>query len=323
MITDIEIMKYFEMLRTERKINIQDITEGIVSRRNYSRYVSGEIAINIETLSKLLAKIEVPLSEFSFYINNRITMENLEEQYFHALIRNEQYTKAYNKYYSKIKNKELKTIYAKRTIPLGIVLMKYKLGMLNRDEVILEMIKIMHLDEILRRKIVHDDDIESLYLYIRICSEKEKEKIVAYLLKIILDKEYKMATCYYEICVTLAYLTLLTIMVNHSEKSKYERNLIEKVMNLALEFNSRAKAVNNDVLLFEILYKYIKRYEIENKYVVFYYIASILATEDPDFLDGKTFEITKEDIELYYECLSDEEFMSSAMYERIIDYDNL
>src|SRR5690554_1420148 len=145
MITDIEIMKYFEMLRTERKINIQDITEGIVSRRNYSRYVSGEIAINIETLSKLLAKIEVPLSEFSFYINNRITMENLEEQYFHALIRNEQYTKAYNKYYSKIKNKELKTIYAKRTIPLGIVLMKYKLGMLNRDEVILEMKKIMNL----------------------------------------------------------------------------------------------------------------------------------------------------------------------------------
>ena len=42
MITDIEIMKYFEMLRTKKDQHSR-YNRGIVSRRNYSRYVSGKL----------------------------------------------------------------------------------------------------------------------------------------------------------------------------------------------------------------------------------------------------------------------------------------
>lgn len=321
MLNDIEIMQYFEMLRNERKINIQDVTKGIISRRNYSRYLSGECPLNLKVFSQLLNRIGVPLNEFSFFITNRIILENLDEINFHDLIRMEKYERAYKELYPKIKNKHWKSIYAERSIPMGIALMRYKHGEICVNEAKRIMAKSLKLDEIINRRSIHDDDIEALFLYIRVCDDNDKDIILKHILNVFFDKSYKMAVMHFEFCTTLLYIIALYIATNNP--NKYNEELINKLINNVLEYHTRAKPIVYDVLLFEILYKYVKANKINNKYIIFYYIATILSTEAQDFLEGRTFEIRKEDIDLYLECLDDEDFMKSHMYERLINYDIL
>lgn len=72
-------------------------------------------------------------------------------------------------------------------------------------------------------------------------------------------------------------------------------------------------------MLFDILYKYIKKNNIHNNDIIFYYISSILSTNDTEFLNGRKFAITREDINIYFTLLKDEEFINSNLYERIMN----
>lgn len=98
-----EVMEVLEQLRLEKKISIQDFTKYIVSRRNYSRFLSGEIGISLETLSKLLKNLEIPLSEFSLYLYNRNLVKRVNETHFVNYVKIKKYDKAF-KYYQLIKD---------------------------------------------------------------------------------------------------------------------------------------------------------------------------------------------------------------------------
>ncbi len=316
---DYEVMNCVEQLRLERKMTILEITEGVISRRNYSRYLSGEIPITLEVLTKLLTKLGVPLHEFVIYMTNKNIFNNLDEAYYLDLIRNEQYEEAYNRYYHSIKDKKLNSIYASRTIPICKNLMLYKLGKLFKEEAKKNSSRIIDLKEMFRKKHLNDDEIESLYLYIRICDDEDKERIADYLLNMLFSREYKLTAIHYEFCLTLTYLIVLTIITEHHNKEKYKRNIIKQVINEALDFFRRAKFNNNDILLFDILYKYIKKNNIHNNDIIFYYISSILSTNDTEFLNGRKFAITREDINIYFTLLKDEELINSNLYERIMN----
>lgn len=316
-----ELVGYLDQLRQERKISIQELTEGIISRRNYSRYLSGEIPINFEILTKLLERLGIPLSDFVFYITNKKIIENLDEIYFLDQIRNQKYKKAYSDFYPPIKDKEFRSVFAKKTIPIAIKLMLYEMNQLSLVEAKMQIASIINLDEMFAKKYLNDDEIEALNLYTRICDEAEKERIADYLLNIVLHDDYKITAIYYDFCRMLTYLIILEIITQHSNPAKYESELIKKVINSALDFFARAKYVNHDIKLFTILYQYVKRYQIDHKEIIFYYLSSILSTHDEDFLLGQEFAITEADIETYIAFLKDESFMNTELYERVMDYD--
>lgn len=323
MITNFEIMKYLEKLRTDRKITIQDFTKDICSRRNYSRYLAGEASISLEILSKLLNKIDIPLVDFSFYIQNNLMYEYIHEVYFYDLVRLEKYQKAYKERYPHIKDKEWKTIYAEKCVPMGIKLMEYQLGMITKSEAAKAMASIIKIDNIISKYLVQDDDIGALNLYVRVCDDYDKEKMVDYLIDVIETKNRKIVSGSYEPMMMNIYLTALEAMTTHSNANKYEYQLIKRIANKAIEFHSRCKLATYDVILFKILYNYTKANNIENKYIVFHYIASIISSYDDSYVEGVTFDIYEEDINIYRELLLDEEFVKTYMYERLIDYDNL
>ena len=323
MISNLEIMKYLEKLRSERKITIQDFTKDVCSRRNYSRFLVGEASISLEILSKLLNKIEIPLFDFSFYINNNIIYENIHEIYFYDLIHLEKYELAFKERYPHIKDKEWKTLYSEKCVPMGIKLMEYKLGIISKAEAVKAMSTILKLDEITNKYLVQDDDIGGANLFVRVCGDKDKEKIVEWLLEVLQSDKHKMVSGSYEPMMTNIYLTLLEAMTTHSDPNKYDYALIKKIANKAIEFHSRSKLATFDIFLFRILYNYIKANKINNKYIVFHYIAAILSAFEDSYVKDMVFDIHEEDIAIYKECLLDECFMNSYMYERLIDYDNL
>lgn len=64
---NIELALQLDQLRRERKVTVEQMCKGVISRRNYSRLLSGEVDIQVDVLSKLLINLKVPLEEFSWY----------------------------------------------------------------------------------------------------------------------------------------------------------------------------------------------------------------------------------------------------------------
>jgi hypothetical protein len=246
-----------------------------------------------------------------------IMYENINEVYFHELIRNEKYELAYQKYYPLIEGKQLKTLFANKTIPLGIQLMKYEMGIITSGEALREMTRIVNLSRIINSHILHDDDIEALFLYIRICDKQAKEEISVFAINALNNDKYMMLTGFYEQTLTILQLIALKTLTTKALISEEDRANINMIADVALKFHNRSKLSVFDIMLFQILYDYINANGIENKYVVFYYVASIIGSLNEEYVSNRKFTITEADIRMFYDCLSDTAFMGSSMYERL------
>lgn len=310
-------MNGLERMRLERKVAIKDLVCGIISRRNYSRLLSDDIHLSLEVLSKLLDKLNIPFTEFSFYLHNVIMYENLDEVYFHELIRTEKYEAAYKKYFPLIEGNQFKTLFANKTIPLGIQLMKLNMGIITNDEALRHMSRIIKLPEILNSHILHDDDIEALFLYIRICDKQAKEEISTFAFNALTNNEFLKLTGFYEQTMTILQLIALKTLTGKVFVSNEDRIKINIVADIALKFHNKTKLSVFDIMLFQTLYDYIKDNDIKNRYIVFYYVASIIGSLNEEYVCNRKFIITKEDIRVFYDCLNDDEFIQSAMYERL------
>ena len=318
MITNRDIMDSLERIRLERKIAIKDLVCDITSRRNYSRFLSDEINISLEVLSKLLNKLNIPFSEFSFYMYNLLMYENINEVYFHELIRKEKYEEAYQKYYPLIQGKQWKTLYSGKTIPIGTLLMKSKLRLISDNEALREMTQILNLENIIGGHIIDDDDIEAMFLYIRICGPQEKEKISAFAYDALTSEKYMKLTGFYEQTITILQLIGLKTLTTKAIITNEDRKRINELTDIALKFHNRTRMGIFDIMLFQTLYEYIKANNIENKYVVFYYVASIIGSFNEDFVKDHKYAIAKADINVFYEYLNEEDFIESNMYERLL-----
>ena len=222
-----------------------------------------------------------------------------------------------------LRTKEYKSILANKTIPLGMKMVEYKKNFIMKGEALYYMKSFLNLDGFLKSYIIQDDDIESLYIYIRICNDDEKEKIAKELLNIISKNDRKFFTVNYERIQTLMYLIVL-ICLTTKEKITYSDHLnIKKITDVALEFNTRAKLRTYDVILFKTLYKYIKRSDSDNKHIIFHYIASIISSIDDEYVENQRFELKKEDIKIFIECLQDEKLLKGQMYSGLITYGNI
>lgn len=311
-------MKSLENIRTEKKVAITDLVQGVLSRRSYSRLLANETIISLDVLSKLLDKLNVPFSEFSFYMQNLIMYQNINEVYFHELIRDEKYEDAYKNHFPEIKGKIWKTLYANKTIPIGILLMKSKLMQISEKDALMQMNKIIDLKNIIQSKIINDDDVEALYLYIRLCDEDTKEKIGSFAYEALLSNEYMILSAFYEQTVSILHLIALKTLIDKQTLSNDGHARINEVAKIAVEFAQRAKLSGFDALLFSLLYQYIKINNIENQDIVFYYIASITGCLSERMINGNVFTITKEDINTFNRCLIDNDFLESPMYERLL-----
>ena len=116
----------------------------------------------------------------------------------------------------------------------------------------------------------------------------------------------------------MAYIIEMYLLYNKPFSLENDK-AIRSVFKEALLFNSKYTISPFDVLLFEVAYKYIKKNNIENKYVSFYFIASVLSTSNVDFLRGRIFDIGEDDLEEYYALINDARFVHSHMYKRLIN----
>jgi hypothetical protein len=309
---------YLDIVREERKVSIQGFVEGITSRRNYSRLLSGEAELSFEMLGKFLERLGMPLYDFGLFAYNKTYLDNINEIWFHDCIRAEKYQEAYTKYYPLIKDKDWKTIYAKKTIPTAIILMDFQLKRIHKSSAIHSILNILKLSTIVNSTFITADDVEALYLFLRICNDEEKEQIAECFFRFLVEKRNKILSAGLEFTILTMYLSTLTALTTKETLNNRDRILILQVFRSALEYHIKAKMMTFDVLLFETIYKFIKKNQIRSKWIVFHYIASIASSFGNSFTRKTIIDLDEADRSDYLECIQDENFWEESMYERLL-----
>ena len=318
MATNREIIIALDNFRLEKRKTIQDMTEGIISPRNYSRLLKDEAEITMDVLVALLDKLNTPFEEFISYINMHKYVDSFDEDRFVYLVIFENYEKAVSKYSDVMSGKNNKSRFAEKTIPACVAYLSYinKKITLQAAKMLIE--GFLDLNTIEKNKVIHEEDIYTMYLYMKIASQEELDSLSEFMNTIIYDRSFKVFAHQYENTIMMAYIIemyLLTSKPYSVENDKAIRNVFKE----ALLFNSKYTISPFDVLLFEVVFKYVKKNDIKSKYISFYYIASVLSTSNVDFLRGRTFDIGEDDLEAYYGLISDARFVNSHMYKRLIN----
>ena len=166
-----------------------------------------------------------------------------------------------------------------------------------------------------------DDDIESLYIYSKLCNLQELNLIKDYLIDIVFNNKHKSFAVTPERQMLLIYLILLEIFVYKLPLNEENRLRLNQIISKALEYYRRAKIELFDLLIFEILYDYQIKTNQNNKRIIFYYISNLIIYKTHPYTKSSIFKIRKEDFEIYKQVIGEESILKEEMYEGLINYD--
>ena len=101
MINNNDIMNCIEKLREINGLTINDLCEGICSRRQYTRYKNEENGMIAEVFVKLINKLNISVSDFLYYVHMSVNLQSSLEVKFKNLCLYYNYKEAF-KYYEDI-----------------------------------------------------------------------------------------------------------------------------------------------------------------------------------------------------------------------------
>jgi len=322
MITNENIIEGLEKLRIQKNKTIQYLTDGIMSNRNYSRLLNGEASINLDELNEMLKRLYVPFDDFVLYLDTMNRIKYYPEEYFVLLVLYSNYEKAAKVIKTLENPKELHTYNAINAFPAALACLDYyqkKISLEALREYLKALVKI---NEIRKNKIVHAPDIYTIYFYIRVAKNEEKERLIEFLKELLDKNEYQIISSDYIETKLIAYIALITGLTTLDKVTKEVDYNVSVHVEQALNLISHARFSPFDTIFYETIYQYAQKYRNDKiHYTVFYYIASIISTSNNDFLRGRTFEITEEDIALYNELMNDDKFVQSQMFKWMKLYD--
>src|SRR5690606_7280454 len=185
MFESIDIMKTLDSIRMNQKVKIQDLVQGIMSRKTYTRLLNAEADISFYDLNKLLDKLSIPFLEFSLYVVNSIESQHPAESSFFLTILRDNYQKAYDEFYPSVKDKELKSIFGAKSVPATIELMLYKLNKQSKEASLKRLHSKFNLKSILEGKIIDDGVSGILYSFVYLVDDKERRDIGKFIYDVI------------------------------------------------------------------------------------------------------------------------------------------
>ncbi len=319
MYENIEVMKLIDKMRIDCKLSVAQLTDGITSTRNYSRLLSGDTSLTFENLVLMLKKLSIPIYEFGNLLANQYIYQYQEEMYFFDYVADEMYETAYQYYLENPSLVHPKGLLAKKSIPMAIRLMEYKLDKITLSQLRLYAQSMIHLEELLKNKVLFRDDILSLSLFVKFCNRKENELIVQLMHKILIERSIRIMTGYVEVDSLILYKMTLKCIFAKPEMTEYDHEDFREVASMALDYFRRARMRVSDLEFLKLLYDYNKQNHQRNDLVVYYYVLSVLATYNEEVSNTLKQELSEEDKQIYLHYLKDSKIVKAPMYEGIIN----
>jgi hypothetical protein len=228
------------------------------------------------------------------------------------------YEEAYKEMYPKIKDKELKTDYAYKSIPIAIEKMLYKLNKKSASQAKSNMREILNMNKMTNSKVITTDDVNSIDMCLEILNEPDIRELIDYLRKVIITKEVRLLTTSVEATQTKINSILLSMLCNNDNLSDNDHILIKQVFNLVLEYNVRARMDLGDIAIFKNIYSYMKRNNLKNDLIIYHYALAVLSSGDDEYTKSLEIELDEADKASFIKLLQDKELQRESMYERLM-----
>lgn len=319
MFESIDIMKTLDMIRTNQKVKIQDLVQGVMSRKTYTRLLNDEANISFYDLNKLLDKLSIPFLEFSLYVVNSIESQHPAESSFFLTILRENYQKAYDEFYPDVKDKELKSIFGAKSVPATIELMLYKLNKQSKEASLKRLHSKFNLNSILKGKIIDDGVSGILYSFVYLVDDKERRDIGKFIYDVIFDNTFRHYYSYTEISKTIINIAGILSFTLLETLTEEEIKRLEEIVIETLAYQTKFRATVFDHKIFRILYNFQKEKGLRNDFIIFSYISSYFSVLEKGAIPHKL-DVTKEDMAIFKNYLEKGLYEQETMYERILKH---
>lgn len=319
MLESIDIMKTLDLIRTNQKVKIQDLVQGIMSRKTYTRLLNDEANISFYDLNKLLDKLSIPFVEFSLYVVNSVESQYPMVSSFYISIIRENYQKTYDEFYPGIKGKDIKSIFGAKAVPATAELMLYKLNKQSREVSLNNLHKKFDLDHLLKSKIIDDGIAGVLYSFVNLVADDERRNIGRFIYDVISNPSFRHYYSYTEISKTILHMAGILSFTLLDTLTKDDMKKLEEIVLYTLDYQTKFRATIYDHKIFKILYNFQKEKHLTNDFIIFNYMSSYVSVFEKDAIPHKL-NITKEDMDIFKNYLKNGLYEQNTMYEGILKH---
>ncbi len=319
MFDQVYMMNQLDFLRRQQKVSVAFLTKDITTTRSYHRYMSGGVTIAFDTLLQLLNRMKITMIDFSYYMNNRMSVDFKEEGLFVDHIIGKRYKEAQALYEEKLSDQKFHTMYADKTAPIGVIKLQYVQKKITYDEAYEQIRNILALEALLEKRIITDDDVNALYVFMDLRKPSDDALIIDILKRMLIKQDYKQFLMLYEHVMLMGYLILLEVLIETKHMTADYHHDIKVVTSKALEFISRAMLSTYEIMILSMLYDYANRYQLPKDDYIFYYFSSILTITDQTQREAFMKRLKPEDKVVFMKQLSDKTYHNKTLYEGLID----
>lgn len=312
-----DIVKQIDYFRCTNKMTIQEICQGVMSRKKYTRLLNGEADISFDEIMALMNRIHIPFQEFILYLTNTIEGKYPDESSFCQAIISADYNDAFETHYLKLGPPPYKTTLGRYAVGAFIHLMFFKLGKKDRLTSLQQLKLDFPLAKFTHGSIVEDNQICVLYAYVNMCDDKEKIIIGRYISTLLNDDRTRLLVTFSSFSLNLLYKTGILAYTTLDYLDEENAHHLSSIIKIALAYQIKARQPLADFLLFEMIHQFYRRIGKKNKYLTFYYITTFISSfggEDLSRLD-----INEDDIRTFSLLMKDKDFRNSPMYERLLE----
>lgn len=292
-----DVMAALESVRKGQKITIADFTHGIISRREYSRYLSGQTELSLKVLAALLNRLHLALHDFSYYLFNYSCTLHVEEAELFMNLELGDYA-ACERPYQILKTRKAGGPFAPHFIPMALLYLDYKHGLIGLSEAQTQAKEILPLSCLSEGGFLNEDQAVATMVYSLFASPVTARKISKTLSPLLLDSTKKVLFMNYETGVMALHLTYIRSLNRLTQLEKEDWDDLKKAVPAFLSFHRRARVEFFDEAYFLELSEIYKKNDRKDSSIAFYASLTALQHENafpplaektptvsPDFLE--------------------------------------
>jgi hypothetical protein len=290
-------MAALESVRKGQKITIADFTHGIISRREYSRYLSSQTELSLKVLAALLDRLHLALHDFSYYLFDYSCTLYTEEAELFMNLELGDYT-ACERPYQILKTRKAGGPFASHFIPMALLYLDYRHDLIGLAEAQNRAKEILPLSCLSEGCFLNEDQAVATMVYSLFADPLTARKISRILFPLLLDATKRVLFMNYETGVMALHLTYIRSLNRLKQLEKEDWDDLKKAVPAFLSFHRRARIEFFDEAYFLELEDIYKKNRRMDSSVAFYSsltalqhesafppLAAKAPTVNPDFIE--------------------------------------
>ncbi|MCF7932319.1 MAG: hypothetical protein K9K93_04040 [Acholeplasmataceae bacterium] len=323
MLKNLEIMHYIDKYRIEKGMPINQLTKGVMSTRNYSRLLSGDAELSFETYALFLNKLSIPLFEFAMYLYNCRFFETIHEAHFLDAVDEKRYKDADELIRPYMKDAAWGSVFAHKTIPLALKIVAYHLNKTTIHDLLSFSRSLIQLEQLVNESVITLDDFDSMFLFTHYCFENEKQMIIDFLIRILVQKEVIILSGSYDHTLSRAYRLAVQLMTSVTPANEHHHDNLKQIARIALEYQSRAKMSMEDLYLLEAIFKYYKNNKMTSPSLLREYVLSALGSNEEHVIQSLKDLLTDQEIEFVLSSISQSTLRGTNLFTEIFEDESI